>query len=172
MDPESEDVSNMQEDDHAEETTVNVAGGWTEVNDGIEREDKEHIIPPAEDHKEEKGVSDGIFREVAVGKGLSGPLKLLKERGSLEVKHDTDAVQMTYELGRPMTQKEAYNRLSHAFHRKGPGKRTQEKRMKQFEKEQKLKQMNSSDTPLQSMERVRDAQAQLRKPYLVLRGHV
>lgn len=40
MDPESEDVSNMQEDDHAEETTVNVAGGWTEVNDGIEREDE------------------------------------------------------------------------------------------------------------------------------------
>lgn len=133
---------------------------------------KEHINPPAEDHKEEKGVSDGIFREVAVGKGLSGPLKLLKERGSLEVKHDTDAVQMTDELGRPMTQKEAYNRLSHAFHGKGPGKRKQEKRMKQFEKEQKLKQMNSSDTPLQSMERVRDAQAQLRKPYLVLRGHV
>ncbi|XP_050155039.1 LOW QUALITY PROTEIN: SART-1 family protein DOT2 [Malus sylvestris] len=108
----------------------------------------------------------------AVGKGLSGALKLLKERGSLEVKHDTDAVRMTDELGRPMTQKEAYNRLSHAFHRKGPGKRKQEKCRKQFEKEQKLKQMSSSDTPLQSMETVREAQAQLRKPYLVLSGHV
>ncbi|CAN6564783.1 unnamed protein product [Malus baccata var. baccata] len=151
---------------------VNVAGGWTEVNDGIDREDEEHINPPAEDHKEEKGVSDGIFREVTIGKGLSGALKLLKERGSLEVKHDTDAVQMTDELGRPMTQKEAYNRLSHAFHGKGPGKRKQEKRMKQFEKEQKLKQMSSSDTPLQSMETVMEAQAQLRKPYLVLSGHV
>lgn len=79
---------------------------------------------------------------------------------------------MTDELGRPMTQKEAYNRLSYAFHGKGPGKRKQQKRMKQFEKEQKLKQTSSSDTPLQSMERVREAQAQLLKPYLILSGHI
>lgn len=79
---------------------VNVAGGWTEVNYGIDREEEGHVNPPAEDHKQEKGVSDGFFREVAVGKGLSGALKLLKE---LEVKHDTDAVQMTRLKGKHIT---------------------------------------------------------------------
>ncbi|KAM1471708.1 hypothetical protein ACFX14_042167 [Malus domestica] len=149
-------------------------------------DDRNRIPSSSEDHSGEKKTKNTLIllqRTIrrrrafqmeffAVGKGLSGALKLLKERGSLEVKHDTDAVRMTDELGRPMTQKEAYNRLSHAFHRKGPGKRKQEKRRKQFEKEQKLKQMSSSDTPLQSMETVREAQAQLRKPYLVLSGHV
>ena len=48
----------------------------------------------------------------------------------------------------------------------------QEKRMKQFHEELKLKQMKSSDTPSLSVERMREAQAQLKTPYLVLSGHV
>lgn len=53
------------------------AGGWTEVNETDmdeqpDSEDKEEIIP------------DETIHEVAVGKGLSGALKLLKERGTLK----------------------------------------------------------------------------------------
>lgn len=48
----------------------------------------------------------------------------------------------------------------------------QEKRMKQYHEELKLKQMKNSDTPSQSVERMREAQARLKTPYLVLSGHV
>lgn len=71
-----------------------------------------------------------------------------------------------------MTPKEAFRVISHKFHGKGPGKTKQEKRMKQYEDELKLKQMKASDTPSESMERIRDAQARLHTPYLVLSGHV
>ena len=51
-------------------------------------------------------------------------------------------------------------------------KMKQEKRMKQYYEELKMKQMKSSDTPSLSVERMREAQARLQTPYLVLSGHV
>lgn len=71
-----------------------------------------------------------------------------------------------------MTPKEAFRMISHKFHGKGPGKMKQEKRMKQYQEELKLKQMKNSDTPTESVERMREAQARLKTPYLVLSGHV
>jgi U4/U6.U5 tri-snRNP-associated protein 1 len=71
-----------------------------------------------------------------------------------------------------MTPKEAFRKLSHKFHGKGPGKMKQEKRQKQFQEELKLKQMNAGDTPLMAMEKIRDAQAKLHAPYLVISGHI
>lgn len=62
--------------------------------------------------------------------------------------------------------------ISHKFHGKGPGKMKQEKRMKQYQEELKLKQMKNSDTPSLSVERMRETQARLQTPYLVLSGHV
>ena len=71
-----------------------------------------------------------------------------------------------------MTLKEAFRLISHKFHGKGPGKMKQEKRMKQYLEELKLKNMKNSDTPSDSVERMREAQMQLKTPYLVLSGHV
>lgn len=71
-----------------------------------------------------------------------------------------------------LTPKEAFRLLSHKFHGKGPGKMKQEKRMKQYHEELKLKRMKNSDTPSLSAERMREAQAQMKTPYLVLSGHV
>ena len=78
--PESEDVF-MQEDEDpkvpVEEEMVEPSG-WTEVKDMDEdnpqsaTDDKEEIVP------------DETIHEVAFGKGLSGALKLLKERGNLK----------------------------------------------------------------------------------------
>lgn len=48
----------------------------------------------------------------------------------------------------------------------------QEKRMRQYEEELKVKKMKNSDTPSLSVERMREAQAQLKTPYLVLSGNV
>ncbi|ESR44918.1 hypothetical protein CICLE_v10000233mg [Citrus x clementina] len=168
-------------------------GGWTEVKETGEeenpsKEDKEEIVP------------DETIHELAVGKGLAGALSLLKDRGTLKegidwggrnmdkkksklvgVVDDTPNVdnrfkdlriERTDEFGRIMTPKEAFRMISHKFHGKGPGKMKQEKRMKQYQEELKLKQMKNSDTPTESVERMREAQARLKTPYLVLSGHV
>ncbi|KAB1214290.1 U4/U6.U5 tri-snRNP-associated protein 1 [Morella rubra] len=200
--PENEDVF-MQEDEEpkaSEEEKKDEAGGWTEVKD-ISKD--EH---PADEDMEEI-VPDETIHEVAVGKGLSGALKLLKERGTLKESIDWGGRNMdkkrsklvgimdreepkeprssslidfkkeiridrTDEFGRIMTPKEAFRMISHKFHGKGPGKMKQEKRMKQYHEELKLKQMKNSDTPSLSVERMREAQMQLKTPYLVLSGHV
>ncbi|OVA12992.1 SART-1 protein [Macleaya cordata] len=189
--PEGEDVF-MDEDEipksSDDQERTDDTGGWTEVKDADEAErlvndEKEEIVP------------DETIHEVAVGKGLSGALQLLKERGTLKETvewggrnmdkkksklvgiYENDGskeirIERTDEFGRIMTPKEAFRMISHKFHGKGPGKMKQEKRMKQYQEELKLKQMKNSDTPSQSMERMREAQARLKTPYLVLSGHV
>lgn len=71
-----------------------------------------------------------------------------------------------------LTPKEAFRLLSHKFHGKGPGKTKQEKRIREYHEELKVKQMKNSDTPSESVERMREAQARLKTPYLVLSGNV
>ncbi|XWS10826.1 hypothetical protein CRYUN_Cryun38cG0031400 [Craigia yunnanensis] len=195
--PDSEDVF-MDEDEvpgaseQDRKNEENEVGGWTEVVDTSADE------KPANEDNDEI-VPDETIHEVAVGKGLSGALKLLKDRGTLKesiewggrnmdkkksklvgIVNDNRQndrfkdirIERTDEFGRIMTPKEAFRTLSHKFHGKGPGKMKQEKRMKQYQEELKLKQMKNSDTPSLSVERMREAQAQLKTPYLVLSGHV
>ncbi|KAK2415223.1 SART-1 family protein DOT2 [Trifolium repens] len=193
--PEGEDVF-MHDDEDANvpvEEKKDEAGGWTEVKETEKdeqpnSEDKEDIVP------------DETIPEVAVGKGLSGALKLLKDRGTLKESIEWGGrnidkkksklvgivedegkeapnkkeinIERTDEFGRILTPKEAFRIISHKFHGKGPGKMKQEKRMKQFHEELKLKQMKSSDTPSLSVERMRETQARMKTPYLVLSGHV
>uniref|UniRef100_A0A2P2JQD5 SART-1 family protein DOT2 n=1 Tax=Rhizophora mucronata TaxID=61149 RepID=A0A2P2JQD5_RHIMU len=192
--PDNEDV--FKDEDEApvdsDHERKDEAGGWMEVKDtskdeNLVDEDMEEVIP------------DENIHEAAVGKGLSGALKLLKERGTLKetvewggrnmdkkksklvgiIENDTSSdrfkdirIERTDEFGRILTPKEAFRQLSHKFHGKGPGKMKQEKRMKQYLEELKLKQMKNTDTPSLSVERMREAQAQLKTPYLVLSGHV
>ncbi|CAD6222898.1 unnamed protein product [Miscanthus lutarioriparius] len=142
---------------------------------------------------EEDGVKpDEVIHEVAVGKGLAGALKILKERGSLNEGTNwggrtTDKkkskligvedgpkdirIERIDEFGRVMTPKEAFRHLSHKFHGKGPGKMKQEKRQKRYEDEQKTKHMKSSDTPLLAAEKMREAQSRNQTPYLILSGN-
>ncbi|CAN1829246.1 SART-1 family protein DOT2 [Linum perenne] len=150
-----------------------MADGLIEANEAVKDEDT-----TMEDVKEVSG--DGIIHEVPVGKGLSGALKLLHDRGTLKESinwGDMDrfehvSLERTDEFGRTLTPKEAFRIISHRFHGKGPGKMKQEKRIKQFQEELKLKQMKNSDTPSLSVQRMRETQAQLKTPYLVLSGHV
>lgn len=188
--PDDEDVF-MEEDEApkaSDEEINNEAGGWTEVNDTNE---DEH---PVNEDKDEM-APDETIHETPVGRGLSGALQLLKERGTLKESidwggrnmdkkksklvglNDNDAakeirIERLDEFGRIMTPKEAFRLISHKFHGKGPGKMKQEKRMKQFHDELKLKKMKNSDTPSLSVERMRETQARLKTPYLVLSGHV
>lgn len=182
----------MEEDEApkaSDEVREDEGGGWTEVNNTAQ---DEH---PANEEDKEEIIPDETIHEVPMGKGLSGTLKLLKERGSLKESVEWGGrnmdkkksklvgiyedggekeirIERTDEFGRILTPKEAFRIISHKFHGKGPGKMKQEKRMKQYHEELKLKQMKNSDTPSQSVERMREAQARLKTPYLVLSGHV
>merc|ERR1712146_55081 len=53
-------------------------------------------------------------------------------------KHDFD-IKLEYkdEFGRKLTQKEAFRQLNYAFHGYGPGKKNQERRLKQLEEEKR-----------------------------------
>ncbi|KAM3683674.1 hypothetical protein ACJW31_12G166000 [Castanea mollissima] len=187
--PENEDVF-MQEDEEpkaSDEEIKDETGGWTEVKD-VSKD--EH---PADEDKEEI-VPDETIHEVAVGKGLSGALKLPKERGTLkesiewggrnmdkkksklvgivgddESKEPRSSSLIDYRKEIRIERTDEFGRI---FHGKGPGKMKEEKRMKQYLEELKLKNMKNSDTPSDSVERMREAQMQLKTPYLVLSGHV
>ncbi|KAL2899007.1 SART-1 family protein DOT2 [Bienertia sinuspersici] len=201
--PHDEDVF-MEEDEVPKdvEEKKDDSGGWTEMVDSgtdeqVNSEDKEVAVP------------DETLHEAPVGKGLSGVLQLLKERGTLKETiewggrnmdkkksklvgiYDEDGpkkihmdkkkgklvdetpreihLERTDEFGRILTPKQAFRLLSHKFHGKGPGKMKQEKRMKQYYDELKLKQMTHVT---ESVDKMREAQAQLKTPYLVLSGHV
>ncbi|KAK8946267.1 hypothetical protein KSP40_PGU006729 [Platanthera guangdongensis] len=188
--PETEDVFKDDEDDSMsiDQETNRVAVGWTE-----EKETEMGELPAGGDTED---ISpDEIIHETAVGKGLSGALKLLKDRGTLKESIDWGGrnmdkkksklvgiyandgskeirIERTDEFGRILTPKEAFRILSHKFHGKGPGKMKQEKRMNQYYEDLKTKQMKASDTPLLAMEKMREAQSRLKTPYLVLSGHV
>ncbi|CAN6240926.1 unnamed protein product [Urochloa humidicola] len=169
-------------------------------SDNLVKDDTNGLAAMEEDAQAEKAVKvdeeevrpDEVIHEVAVGKGLSGALKILKERGSLNEGTDwggrtTDKkksklvgvedgpkdirIERMDEFGRVMTPKEAFRDLSHKFHGKGPGKMKQEKRQKKYQDEMKTKRMKSSDTPLMAAEKMREAQARNQTPYLILSGN-
>lgn len=188
--PDSEDV--FMEEDVAPSTSdqemMDEDGGWTEVQETMP--DETHS-----EEKEEEVAPDEAIHEPAVGKGIAGALNLLKSRGTLKETIEWGGrnmdkkksklvgivggdgtkeirIERTDEYGRILTPREAFRILSHKFHGKGPGKMKQEKRMRQYMEELKIKQMKNADTPSLSVERMREAQAKLQAPYLVLSGHV
>ncbi|XP_073003718.1 SART-1 family protein DOT2 [Typha latifolia] len=188
--PEAEDVF-MDEDDEPKHIEQEAQAEVVELAEVKENNVTEELI----DEEEPDVVPDEIIHEVAVGKGLAGALKLLHNRGTLSEGvdlggrnmdkkksklvgiYDNDGtkeirIDRTDEFGRILTPKEAFRIISHKFHGKGPGKMKQEKRMKQYQEDLKTKQMKASDTPLLAMEKMREAQARMKTPYLVLSGHV
>ncbi|CAJ0586117.1 unnamed protein product, partial [Mesorhabditis spiculigera] len=75
--------------------------------------------------------------------------------------------------GRELESKDAFRQLSWKFHGKMPGKKQQEKRARQIDQKELLKNyQSSSDTPLGTLARQRKKQEQLQTPYLVLSGNV
>ncbi|CAN6236267.1 unnamed protein product [Urochloa humidicola] len=178
----------MDEDDDATPSDNLVKD---DTNGSVAMEEDAQAEKPAKVDEEEV-KPDEVIHEVAVGKGLAGALKILKERGSLNEGTDwggrtTDKkksklvgvedgpkdirIERMDEFGRVMTPKEAFRDLSHKFHGKGPGKMKQEKRQKKYQDEMKTKRMKSSDTPLMAAEKMREAQARNQTPYLILSGN-
>jgi len=82
-------------------------------------------------------------------------------------------VDLTYmdDTGRMMNQKEAFRYLSHRFHGKGSGKIKTEKRMKKIMEEGAMKNMSSTDTPLNTLQKLKARQSETATPYLILTGN-
>ena len=84
----------------------------------------------------------------------------------------TPTVKLEYidDSGRLLNQKEAFRYLSHKFHGKGSGKMKTEKRMKKIMESSLMKNMSSTDTPLQTLEKLKKKQKDCATPYVVLSG--
>jgi len=74
------------------------------------------------------------------------------------------------EDGKPISAKEAFRLLSHKFHGKGSGKNKIDKKRKKSEQEKLLQHMNSTDTPLKTLELLQQKQKDTHSPYLILSG--
>ncbi|XP_002737972.2 U4/U6.U5 tri-snRNP-associated protein 1-like [Saccoglossus kowalevskii] len=96
-----------------------------------------------------------------------GPVVDFKEKDSYK-----PDVKVHYydETGRQLNAKEAFRVLSHRFHGKGSGKMKTEKRNKKVQDELMMKQMSSTDTPLNTVARLQEKQKLLQTPFLVLSG--
>uniref|UniRef100_A0A6A7FT07 U4/U6.U5 tri-snRNP-associated protein 1-like n=2 Tax=Hirondellea gigas TaxID=1518452 RepID=A0A6A7FT07_9CRUS len=101
------------------------------------------------------------------GDRYGGPITEFKDKEGYKPKISLEYVD---DEGRKLCPKEAFRYLSHKFHGKGSGKNKTEKRMKKWQEELLMKQMSSSDTPLQTLERQMEKQKQLGTSYLVLSG--
>ena len=62
--------------------------------------------------------------------------------------------------------------MCHRFHGIQPGRAKREKRIKMFQEEVKAKKMQEGDTPLSSMNKVKDVQRLQATPYVVLSGRI
>jgi len=73
--------------------------------------------------------------------------------------------------GRMLDRKEAFRYLSHKFHGKGSGKLKTEKRQKKVMEESLMKNMSSTDTPLNTLGKLRQKQQDSATPYVILTGN-
>lgn len=118
---------------------------------------------------EEKFREDDRRGHRGEGRGYSGGGQVSDFKEKSNYKPD---VKLEYvdDNGRILNQKEAFRVLSHKFHGKGPGKNKVDKRMKKHEQESKLRQMSCIDTPLNTVEKLREKQKEIQLPYVVLSG--
>lgn len=101
------------------------------------------------------------------GTTTSGPTRSFQEKTDYKPN-----VELSYtdKRGNILGPKAAFCELSYKFHGKRPGKKQIEKRMAQAAKKERMKQMNSSDTPLGTLEKQRRKQEQTQSAYLLLSG--
>ncbi len=132
--------------------------------------------------------NDGLeymHRQPLAGSSLSAAMNLLQQSGDLgrsnveertgRSKDETiglssEGVKIEYrdEYGRALTQKEAFRQLNYKFHGFGPGKKKQEKRIKQREEEyERTKARERGEFAVQNQERMQEA---MNQAYVVVSG--
>jgi U4/U6.U5 tri-snRNP-associated protein 1 len=96
-----------------------------------------------------------------------GPIQEFKDKPNYKPDVKLDYVD---DNGRILSSKEAFRTLSHKFHGKGPGKNKIDKREQKLQKESKLRQMSSIDTPLNTVHKLQEKTKELQVPYVVISG--
>ncbi|KAJ5080151.1 squamous cell carcinoma antigen recognized by cytotoxic t lymphocytes [Anaeramoeba ignava] len=74
------------------------------------------------------------------------------------------------DFGQELNTKDAYKYIARIFHGKKPGARKQDKLMAKFEREKKIKSMESNDTPLHSLKLLKDQQRQTGEAFITIQG--
>lgn len=129
----------------------------------------------ADDNEEDEDV-DFLHDEPLASGGVAAVIALAKRRGMLqnqkELQKNDPAPKLNLEYpdeyGRPMTQKEAFRKLSHTFHGKTPGRLKQEKKMKKYLLEIKSKKIGNIDDPSHTISKLKQRQRASGKAFLVL----
>ncbi|CAK4702892.1 unnamed protein product, partial [Aphanomyces euteiches] len=160
----------------------------TTVEEEDEEETKEEVNEDEEDEEEEAGWG---VEEPLVQSGMAATLALLRNRGDLkdhiqvrqagrandyrekDVEDELtikDGVKLDYrdEFGRLLTKKEAFRRISYRFHGHTPGKKKQEKRLKQLKEE--LAQQKNLGSVEQRMQTLEKRQKVAKQAHVVLSG--
>lgn len=138
----------------------------------------------ADDEEDDEDGVAFLHDEPLASTGMAAVLQLAKRRGMLSQQKQRDAarnvsiagggepfkVRLNYtdEYGREMTAKDAYKKLSHKFHGKAPGKKKQEKRMRQYLLQIAAKRSGNLDDPGSSAARLRSRQVASGKAFLLL----
>eukprot|EP01129_Flabellula_baltica_P006914 TRINITY_DN2641_c0_g1_i3.p1 TRINITY_DN2641_c0_g1~~TRINITY_DN2641_c0_g1_i3.p1 ORF type:complete len:601 (+),score=187.45 TRINITY_DN2641_c0_g1_i3:218-1804(+) len=139
-----------------------------------------------EEGEADEDATDILGAEANVGKGLASTLDYLKQRkdnldgatksgrlwDELIETDPEDRIKLEYldEYGRPMTQKEAFRRMSYKFHGRLPGKNKQAKRLDKFKREMRRQHMDISDTPLNTVNAMHKQQEKTGLAYVVVQG--
>mmetsp|Transcript_1739 Transcript_1739/g.2373 ORF Transcript_1739/g.2373 Transcript_1739/m.2373 type:complete len:708 (-) Transcript_1739:132-2255(-) len=147
-----------------------------EEEDDEDGDDEEEGQASGNDENNDDNV-EFLHDEPLASGGLAAVLSLAKRRGLLEdalkKKKEADPapnLNLEYpdEYGRPMSQKEAFRKLSHAFHGKAPGKLKREKKMKKYLEELKGKKIGNVDDPTHTISKLKSRQKASGKAFMVL----
>eukprot|EP01080_Neovahlkampfia_damariscottae_P003511 gene3511-6159_t len=147
-----------------------------------EREELNLKIPVASSSSSKK--DEDVFEEPLVASGLAAALqfadqfleksdekpKAKKIKYSNEINYDDDVPEIKIErkdrFGQVMDEKKSWKQMTQKFHNKMPGKNKLEKERRQFEQQQKINKMSSTDTPLKSVETLQKIQKQTGQAYI------
>jgi U4/U6.U5 tri-snRNP-associated protein 1 len=126
-----------------------------------EQRTREHIINERLKWSKLQSQADRIERNKLSEKKLA-------ELAAKKFENYRPDIDLTYrdEMGRELTAKQAYRELSHKFHGKLPGKAKKEKQLRKIAEEMRMKRMDTSDTPLKSVEAFSEKSKQLGVAYV------
>ncbi|KAF0694273.1 Aste57867_14843 [Aphanomyces stellatus] len=182
-------VKNAMDERAARAVAAQAQATTTTVEEDMDDEEtKDDDINVDEDDEEEE--SWGV-EEPLVQSGMAATLALLRNRGDLNDKIQVrqsgrandhrerdiedelqvkDGVKLDYrdEFGRLLTKKEAFRRISYRFHGHTPGKKRQEKRLKQIKEE--IAQQKNLGNVAQRMQTLEKRQKAAKQAHVVLSG--
>ncbi|GFY78126.1 hypothetical protein TNIN_62101 [Trichonephila inaurata madagascariensis] len=137
----------------------------------LDKEDKKMLSAPRSSNLQAQSytIEEKFYEDDKFGKRdrYTGPVQEFREKNNYK-----PDVKLEYidDNGRILNPKEAFRYLSHKFHGKGPGKNKVDKRMKKLDQDTRLKQMSSTDTPLNTVKLLQLKQKETQSPYIVLSG--